>query len=75
MLYRYCFLISSSFTSDRFFFPKTENDVENPKINGSRTDNRSLVNEFWKGHFIWNRIAMHRIQLGDPTPIFRPIRI
>jgi alkaline phosphatase len=53
----------------RFFYPNTTPDVENPKFNGSRTDNRSLINEFWRGDFIWNKTAMDKIILGTPRPL------
>ncbi|CAF1614205.1 unnamed protein product [Rotaria magnacalcarata] len=53
----------------RYFYPNTMVDVENPKLNGSRTDNRSLIDEFWHGRFIWNKNQMDKIVLGTSTPL------
>ncbi|CAF1124283.1 unnamed protein product [Adineta ricciae] len=53
----------------RSFFPNTVNDVEYPNKKGYRTDNRSLIDEFWKGQYIWNRNQMKQVTLGSPTPL------
>ena len=53
----------------RFFFPNTKSDWENPEFNGSRTDNRSLIDDAWSGRFIWNRTEMRRITLGSSAPL------
>ena len=53
----------------RAFYPNTIKDIENPKFNGSRTDNRSLIEEFWRGDYIWNKTALDRITLGASKPI------
>ncbi len=44
-------------------------DIENPNQNNSRTDNKSLIDEYWQGHFIWNKTEMNKIELGSPKPI------
>jgi alkaline phosphatase len=53
----------------RFFFPNTTADFENTTIFNSRTDKRSLVDEYWRGDFIWNKTAMNKITFGSPKPI------
>lgn len=53
----------------RGFYPNTVRDIENPTFNGSRTDNRSLIDEFWRGDYIWNKTSMDRISLGTSKPI------
>ncbi|CAF4835788.1 unnamed protein product, partial [Rotaria sp. Silwood1] len=53
----------------RHFYPNTKSDIENPTLNGSRTDNRSLIDEFWRGRFIWNKTEMNKIILGTQTPL------
>ncbi|CAF1532109.1 unnamed protein product [Adineta ricciae] len=53
----------------RSFFPNTVNDVEHPNKTGYRRDNRSLIDEFWKGQYIWNRNQMKQVILGSPTPL------
>ena len=53
----------------RNFYPNTTPDFEYPKFNGSRTDNRSLIDEYWQGDFIWNKTEMNKIQLGSLKPI------
>ncbi|CAF0881660.1 unnamed protein product [Adineta steineri] len=54
----------------RFFFPRSTPDIENSTLFNSRTDNKSLIDEYWKGHFIWNRTEMNKIELGSSRPIF-----
>ena len=54
----------------RLFYPTSRADVEDPRRNGSRTDGRDLIEDYWKGRFIWNRTEMNRIGLGSPAPIF-----
>ena len=51
------------------FYPNTLPDFENPKLNGTRTDNRSLIDEFWRGRFIWNKSQMDKIVLGTAIPL------
>ena len=51
------------------FYPNTVPDVEYPTFNGSRRDNRSLINELWRGEYIWNKTAMDRIPSGTFKPI------
>ncbi len=53
----------------RFFYPNTISDIQNPKFNGSRTDNRSLIEAYWHGDFIWNKTQMDKIKLGTSRPI------
>ena len=53
----------------RFFYPRHVVDFENVTKSGSRTDNRSLIEEYWKGQFIWNRTEMNKIALGSSEPI------
>ncbi|CAF3377399.1 unnamed protein product [Rotaria sp. Silwood1] len=53
----------------RHFYPNTKSDIENSTLNGSRTDNRSLIDEFWRGRFIWNKTEMNKIILGTQTPL------
>lgn len=53
----------------RFFYPNTTHDIENSTLFNSRTDNRSLIDEYWRGRFIWNRTEMNKIPLGSSTPI------
>lgn len=53
----------------RFFYPNHTHDLENSTEFNSRTDNRSLVDEYWTGHFIWNRTEMKKIPLGTSRPI------
>lgn len=52
-----------------YFYPKTVVDVEQPNLNGLRTDNRSLINEYWKGEFIWNKTSMRNLKIGSSKPI------
>ena len=53
----------------RFFYPNHTHDLENSTEFNSRTDNRSLIDEYWSGHFIWNRTEMKKIPLGTSRPI------
>ena len=53
----------------RFFYPVNRSDVENSSWTGSRTDNRSLIDD-WKGKYIWNRTEMDQLTLGSSQPIF-----
>ena len=53
----------------RFFYPNTKPDWEYTRMNGSRTDNRSLIDDIWPGRFIWNRTEMNRIPLGSVSPL------
>ncbi|CAF1110193.1 unnamed protein product [Rotaria sordida] len=53
----------------KHFYPNTKSDIENSKLYGSRTDNRSLIDEFWRGRFIWNKTEMDKIILGTQTPL------
>ncbi|CAF0903673.1 unnamed protein product [Rotaria sordida] len=53
----------------RYFYPNTTHDIEDPSLFNSRTDNRSLIDTYWRGHFIWNRTEMNKIKLGSSTPI------
>jgi alkaline phosphatase len=53
----------------RFFYPNTRPDCEYSQFNGSRTDNRSLIDDYWRGRFIWNRTELNRIVLGSATPL------
>ena len=53
----------------RYFFPNHTRDLENSTLFNSRTDNKSLVDEYWSGHFIWNRTEMKKIPLGSTRPI------
>ncbi|CAF3293041.1 unnamed protein product [Rotaria socialis] len=53
----------------RFFFPSTTRDVENSTLFNSRADNKSLIDEYWRGRFIWNKTEMNKIDLGSSTPI------
>ncbi len=53
----------------RYFFPNSTRDLENSTLYNSRTDNRSLVDEYWQGHFIWNKTEMNKIELGSTRPI------
>jgi len=34
-----------------------------------RTDNKSLVDDYWKGDFIWNKTEMYKIKFGSTKPI------
>jgi alkaline phosphatase len=51
------------------FYPDTIPDIENPNLYGSRTDNRSLIDEYWHGDYIWNKTEMDKIVLGTPKPL------
>jgi alkaline phosphatase len=51
------------------FYPNTIPDIENSRLNGTRTDNRSLVDELWRGRFIWSKTQMDQIVLGTPIPL------
>ncbi|CAF1004713.1 unnamed protein product [Adineta ricciae] len=53
----------------RYFYPNTVRDVENASIFNSRTDQKSLVDDYWKGRFIWNKTEMNKIPFGSPEPI------
>ncbi|CAF3711944.1 unnamed protein product [Rotaria sp. Silwood1] len=53
----------------QLFYPTTTFDVEYPRIRGSRIDNRSLIDEFWKGEYIWNMSQMNKFELGSPQPL------
>ncbi len=53
----------------RFFYPNTARDFENSTLNNSRTDGRSLVDEYWTGDFIWNKTQMNKISFGSLKPI------
>lgn len=53
----------------RSFFPNTTSDVEHANLKGSRTDNKSLVDEIWPGRFIWNRSQLKQVQLGSTKPL------
>ena len=53
----------------RFFYPNTRPDFENAKVNGSRTDKKSLIDDVWRGRFIWNKTEMEKIPLGSSTPL------
>lgn len=53
----------------RLFFPKQEPDVANSSLYGSRTDNISLVDTFWKGRYVWNKTELYKIPLGSTQPI------
>ena len=53
----------------RFFYPNTRTDFENAKTTGSRTDNKSLIDDLWRGRFIWNKTEMGKIPLGSSTPL------
>ncbi|CAF2766022.1 unnamed protein product [Rotaria sp. Silwood2] len=53
----------------RLFYPNTTRDFENSTLFNSRTDNQSLIDTYWRGHFIWNKTEMNKIKLGSSTPI------
>ncbi|CAF1426269.1 unnamed protein product [Rotaria sordida] len=53
----------------RFFYPTTTFDVEYPSIRGSRIDNRSLIDELWKGKYIWNMTQLNKFPLGSSQPL------
>ncbi|UJR10749.1 hypothetical protein I4U23_014937 [Adineta vaga] len=53
----------------RSFYPNTVNDIENYNNKGVRTDNRSLIDELWKGEYIWNKNQLNKIVLGTPKPL------
>ncbi|CAF1369319.1 unnamed protein product [Rotaria sordida] len=53
----------------RYFYPVTTFDVEYPSIRGSRIDNRCLIDEFWKGKYIWNMTQMNEFELGTSQPL------
>jgi alkaline phosphatase len=53
----------------RFFYPNSTRDFENSTIFNSRTDNISLVDEYWTGDFIWNKTEMNKISFGSLKPI------
>lgn len=53
----------------KFFYPNTTNDVENASLTGVRTDSLSLIDQYWKGHFIWNQTEMKKIDFGTEAPI------
>ncbi|CAF2795528.1 unnamed protein product [Rotaria sp. Silwood2] len=53
----------------RFFYPNQKPDVANSSLHGARTDNMSLIDEFWNGKYIWNKTELHKIVLGSPEPI------
>ncbi|CAF2891681.1 unnamed protein product [Rotaria sp. Silwood2] len=53
----------------QFFYPTTTFDVEYPTIRGSRVDNRSLIDEFWKGKYIWKMSQMNEFELGSSQPL------
>ncbi|CAF1485217.1 unnamed protein product, partial [Didymodactylos carnosus] len=53
----------------KFFYPKTKADDENPSLNGVRTDNISLIDDLWKGRYIWNKTELKKIVLGSPEPL------
>ena len=53
----------------RYFYPNTTVDFENTTLFNSRTDGRSLVDDYWSGDFIWNRTEMRKIKLGTKRPI------
>ena len=36
----------------KFFYPTQKPDVENSSLHGVRTDNISLIDDFWKGKYI-----------------------
>ncbi len=53
----------------QYFYPNTISDIENPSSYGFRTDNRSLIDEYWHGDYIWNKTEMDKIVLGTPKPL------
>ena len=53
----------------RHFYPITTFDVEYPTQYGSRIDNRSLIDELWKGKYIWNMTQMNEFELGSSQPL------
>ncbi|CAF1165886.1 unnamed protein product [Adineta steineri] len=53
----------------RSFYPNSISDVEYPTLNGTRTDNRSLIDEYWPGSFIWNKKQMNKTILGTTKPL------
>ncbi len=53
----------------RHFYPNNIPDIENPNLCGSRTDNRSLIDECWHGDYIWNKTEMDKIVLSTPKPL------
>ena len=53
----------------RNFYPNTIHDVENSSLFNFRTDNRSLIDEYWQGHYIWNKTEINKINLGTSKPI------
>ncbi|CAF4637720.1 unnamed protein product [Rotaria socialis] len=53
----------------QFFYPTTTFDIEYPSKRGSRIDNRSLIEELWKGKYIWNMTEMNKFELGSSQPL------
>jgi len=53
----------------RFFYPNSTKDFENASISNTRTDGRSLVEEYWRGTYIWNKTEMDKLQHGTDKPI------
>ncbi|CAF3399751.1 unnamed protein product [Rotaria socialis] len=53
----------------RFFYPTQTPDIANSSLRGARTDNVSLIDDIWKGRFIWNKTDLHKIELGSSAPI------
>ncbi|UJR35047.1 hypothetical protein I4U23_027823 [Adineta vaga] len=53
----------------RFFYPNTTRDVEDSSLFNSRTDKKSLIDDYWRGRYIWNKTDMNKIPFGSSEPI------
>ena len=53
----------------RSFYPNTKSDWEYPTLKGVRTDNKSLIDEYWPGRFLWSKNELNQVRPGSATPL------